>query len=242
MRKPFKQQHGSLSNYQQDQTKFITMSFFSGLIETFAPTLAFADNDAETVVDNSTRSTNESTPSSTTIEGKDENKEGDAKPNTPDAEVSKEKSQQDEPKGEPKPAQQDEKVEEKKEEEPKEEETKEEEPKEEESSEESSEETTEEAEEGGDDEDEDDEDEDEDEDEEEEGGDPLDTLREECAQHESIKPYVHHYQECVERVTKEQEEPDYEDKDYKEDCVEEFFHLQHHLNDCVAPRLFHKLK
>ncbi|CAM9011725.1 unnamed protein product [Wickerhamomyces anomalus] len=207
--------------------------FFSGLIETFAPTLAFADNDVS----------------------KDENKEGDAKPNTPDADLSKEKSQQDEPKGEPKPAQQDEKVEEKKEEEPKEEEEepkeeeetkeeepKEEEPKEEESSEESSEETTEESEEGGDDEDEDDEDEDEDEDEEEEGGDPLDTLREECAQHESIKPYVHHYQECVERVTKEQEEPDYEDKHYKEDCVEEFFHLQHHLNDCVAPRLFHKLK
>lgn len=128
----------------------------------------------------------------------------------------------------------------------------------EESSEESSGESTEESseeggddegekEEGGDDEeeeedeDEDDDDED-DEDEDEEGGDPLDKLRAECAEHEHIVPYVHHYQECVERVTKEQEEEGYEDKDYKEDCVEEFFHLQHHLNDCVAPRLFHKLK
>ncbi|KAH3685375.1 hypothetical protein WICPIJ_003660 [Wickerhamomyces pijperi] len=91
-------------------------------------------------------------------------------------------------------------------------------------------------------EEEDDEDE-EDEDEEEEGSaDPLDKLREECSNKAELKPYVHHYAECVERVTKEMEEEGYENKDYKEDCVEEFFHLQHHLNDCVAPRLFYKLK
>jgi ubiquinol-cytochrome c reductase subunit 6 len=81
-----------------------------------------------------------------------------------------------------------------------------------------------------------------DEDEEEEASDPLDTMREECAKTDAIKPYVHHFAECVERVTAEMEEEGYEDKHYKEDCVEEFFHLQHHLNDCVAPRLFHKLK
>ncbi|EMG49866.1 QCR6 Cytochrome b-c1 complex subunit 6 [Candida maltosa Xu316] len=88
-----------------------------------------------------------------------------------------------------------------------------------------------------DDDDEDDEDEDE-----EEGADPLDSLREECGKTSACKPFDHHFHECIERVTKEQEEPDYEHKHYKEDCVEEFFHLQHCINDCVAPRLFNKLK
>lgn len=90
-------------------------------------------------------------------------------------------------------------------------------------------------------EDEDDEDED-DEDEDEEGGDQMDTLRKVCAEDHHIEPYVHHYAECVERVTKAQEDPDYDQLDYKEDCVEEFFHLQHHINDCVVPRLMSKLK
>jgi ubiquinol-cytochrome c reductase subunit 6 len=88
------------------------------------------------------------------------------------------------------------------------------------------------------------EDEEEEEEEEEDEGttDPLDNLRAECANLPSIKPYLHHYEECVERVTKAQEDPDYASKEYKEDCVEEFFHLQHHINDCVQPRLFSKLK
>lgn len=97
------------------------------------------------------------------------------------------------------------------------------------------------AEEGDDDEDEDEDEDDEDEDE-EETVDPLDTLREECTNTETCKPHLHHFEECIERVTKEQEEEDYEHKPYKEDCVEEFFHLQHCVNDCVAPRLFNKLK
>lgn len=92
------------------------------------------------------------------------------------------------------------------------------------------------------DEEEEDDDEDEDDEDEEEGEDQFDALKKECAELPSIKPYVHHYEECVERVTKEQEEPGYEDKHYKEDCVEEFFHLQHALNDCAAPKLFFKLK
>lgn len=83
---------------------------------------------------------------------------------------------------------------------------------------------------------------DEDEDEEEGAGDPLDKMKAECANTDSIKPYVHHYHVCIERVTAEMEEEDYENKAYKEDCVEEFFHLEHHINDCVAPRLFTKLK
>ncbi|CCH46497.1 Cytochrome b-c1 complex subunit [Wickerhamomyces ciferrii] len=99
----------------------------------------------------------------------------------------------------------------------------------------------EEAEEEEEEEEEEDEDED-DEDEEEEAGDQLDKLRSECAETKDCHSYVHHYAECVERVTKEQEEEGYEDKDYKEDCVEEFFHLQHCVNDCTAPRLFYKLK
>lgn len=48
--------------------------------------------------------------------------------------------------------------------------------------------------------------------------------------------------ECAERVHKQQEQPGYEDLEYKEDCVEEFFHLQHYLDSCAAPRLFNKLK
>ncbi|QBM85409.1 Ubiquinol-cytochrome C reductase hinge protein [Metschnikowia aff. pulcherrima] len=67
-------------------------------------------------------------------------------------------------------------------------------------------------------------------------------MREECEKSESCHGYVHHFQECVERVQKEQEEEDYAHKAYKEDCVEEFFHLQHCINDCVAPKLFYKLK
>ena len=99
------------------------------------------------------------------------------------------------------------------------------------------------AEEGDDDEDEDeDEDEDDEDEDEEETVDPLETLREECTNTETCKPHLHHFEECIERVTKEQEEEDYEHKPYKEDCVEEFFHLQHCVNDCVAPRLFNKLK
>mmetsp|Transcript_8046 Transcript_8046/g.7990 ORF Transcript_8046/g.7990 Transcript_8046/m.7990 type:complete len:157 (-) Transcript_8046:278-748(-) len=100
------------------------------------------------------------------------------------------------------------------------------------------------AEEGDDeDEDEDEDEDDEDEDEEdEETVDPLDSLREECTNTQTCKPYLHHFEECIERVTKEQEEEGYEHKAYKEDCVEEFFHLQHCVNDCVSPRLFHKLK
>lgn len=97
--------------------------------------------------------------------------------------------------------------------------------------------------EGGDDDEEDEDEEDEeDEDEEEEGGDPLDSLREECANTEEGKELTHHFMECVERVHKAEEQPGYEDAEYKEDCVEEFFHLTHYVDSCVAPRLFSKLK
>lgn len=94
----------------------------------------------------------------------------------------------------------------------------------------------------GDDEDEDDDEDDEDDEDEEELVDPQVKLNEECAKTIACKPFEHHFHECIERVTKEMEEPDYAHKHYKEDCVEEFFHLQHCVNDCVAPKLFNKLK
>ncbi|KAK5087629.1 Cytochrome b-c1 complex subunit 6, mitochondrial [Exophiala xenobiotica] len=93
------------------------------------------------------------------------------------------------------------------------------------------------AEEGGDDEEEEEEDEEE---EEEEPEDPKPKLEEECAKSAGCIGYKHHYQECVERVTAQQEDESY--KGPKEDCVEEFFHLQHCATQCAAPKLFKMLK
>ncbi|CCK72740.1 ubiquinol--cytochrome-c reductase subunit 6 KNAG_0L01200 [Huiozyma naganishii CBS 8797] len=88
---------------------------------------------------------------------------------------------------------------------------------------------------------EEDEDED-DEDEEEEAGDQLDKIRAQCAETPEGEELKHHYLECAERVEKAKGEPGYEDLDYKEDCIEEFFHLQHYLDSCASPRLFSNLK
>ncbi|CAI4039313.1 hypothetical protein SMKI_07G2960 [Saccharomyces mikatae IFO 1815] len=94
-----------------------------------------------------------------------------------------------------------------------------------------------------DDDDDDDEDDDEDEDEEEEEvTDQLEDLREHFKNTEEGKALVHHYEECAERVKIQQQQPGYADLDHKEDCVEEFFHLQHYLDTATAPRLFDKLK
>jgi hypothetical protein len=41
----------------------------------------------------------------------------------------------------------------------------------------------------------------------------------ECARSAQCAPYKHHYEECVERVTSMNEDPEY--KGPKEDCVEE---------------------
>jgi len=72
--------------------------------------------------------------------------------------------------------------------------------------------------------------------------DQYDTLRAECQETEEGKHLLHHYMECAERVTKAQEDPNYADAEYKEDCVEEFFHLHHYINECAAPKLFDHLK
>ncbi|KAL1995725.1 hypothetical protein VTN49DRAFT_591 [Thermomyces lanuginosus] len=74
----------------------------------------------------------------------------------------------------------------------------------------------------------------------EEPEDPKPKLEEECANSSKCAPYKHHFDECVERVTRQQEDPDY--KGPKEDCVEEFFHLQHCASQCAAPKLWKVLK
>lgn len=94
-------------------------------------------------------------------------------------------------------------------------------------------------EEGGDDEGGDDEEEEEEE-EEEEPEDPKPKLEEECAKSAQCAPAKHHYEECAERVTRQHENPNH--KGPKEDCVEEFFHLQHCATQCAAPKLFRQLK
>lgn len=62
--------------------------------------------------------------------------------------------------------------------------------------------------------------EEEEEEEEEEAEDILPGLREKAAEG-PCHSFKHHFEECVERVTAAQQEPGYEDREYKEDCVEE---------------------
>ena len=90
-------------------------------------------------------------------------------------------------------------------------------------------------------EEEEEEEEDEDDDDEDEPEDPNPALREQAAEG-VCHSFKHHFEECVERVTAAQEEPDYAEREYKEDCVEEFFHLEHCINDQTAGSLFKLLK
>lgn len=93
----------------------------------------------------------------------------------------------------------------------------------------------------------------------------------ECANSSQCAPYKHHYDECVERVTRQEEDEDYNGP--KEDCVEEckstlimtvsttrsnlsavrseslhftnidlVFHLTHCATACAAPKLWRELK
>ncbi|KAL5615160.1 hypothetical protein BROUX41_005217 [Berkeleyomyces rouxiae] len=88
-----------------------------------------------------------------------------------------------------------------------------------------------------DEEEEEEEDEDEDE-EEEEVSDPMPAIVEACQNSAACHEPKHHYDECVARVTGQIEA----DGAAKEDCVEEFFHLAHCANECMAPKLWAKLK
>ncbi|KAL1965061.1 hypothetical protein VTN77DRAFT_6121 [Rasamsonia byssochlamydoides] len=100
--------------------------------------------------------------------------------------------------------------------------------------------TSEEAESEGGDSEEPEQEEEEEQPEEEEAEDPKPKLEEECINSAQCAPVKHHFDECVERVTRQQEDPDY--KGPKEDCVEEFFHLQHCATQCAAPKLWKILK
>ncbi|CCE62598.1 hypothetical protein TPHA_0C04470 [Tetrapisispora phaffii CBS 4417] len=92
------------------------------------------------------------------------------------------------------------------------------------------------------DEDEEEEDEDEDEEDEDEASDQMEALRKAALETPEGQELHKHYLDCVARVEKAKESPDYDSLDYKEDCVEEFFHLQHYSDSQIAPRLFSKLK
>ncbi|DAA74045.1 TPA_exp: Uncharacterized protein A8136_3827 [Trichophyton benhamiae CBS 112371] len=80
----------------------------------------------------------------------------------------------------------------------------------------------------------------EEEEEEEEPEDIMPKLVEECSNSKACAPAKHHFDDCVERVTRNSEDPEF--KGPHEDCVEEFFHLQHCATQCAAPKLWRELK
>ncbi|KAK1767674.1 ubiquinol-cytochrome C reductase hinge protein-domain-containing protein [Phialemonium atrogriseum] len=81
------------------------------------------------------------------------------------------------------------------------------------------------------------EEEEEEEEDEDEIVDPKEKLEEECKESKQCAPSKHHFDECVERVTKGSD-----DGEAGEDCVEEFFHLAHCASACAAPKLWSVLK
>ncbi|KAK6358622.1 ubiquinol--cytochrome-c reductase subunit 6 [Orbilia blumenaviensis] len=82
----------------------------------------------------------------------------------------------------------------------------------------------------------------EEEEEEEEPEDIMPKLQEECQSSKKCAPYKHHYDECAERVQKWDDTPEEDRTEKRESCVEEYFHLMHCTGDCVAPKLWAKLK
>ncbi|KAK5987884.1 Complex III subunit 6 [Cladobotryum mycophilum] len=82
------------------------------------------------------------------------------------------------------------------------------------------------------------EEEEEEEEEEDEIVDPKVIFEKECEKSAQCSPVKHHFDECVERVHKQESE----EGEAKEDCVEEFFHLAHCATACAAPKLWAKLK
>jgi len=69
----------------------------------------------------------------------------------------------------------------------------------------------------------------------EEPEDVLPALREGCTQSAACAGFDKHFQHCTEKVTSGQ--------GYKgEDCIEELFHLMHCVDNCIAPKVFSKLR
>ncbi|MBW0503675.1 hypothetical protein O181_043390 [Austropuccinia psidii MF-1] len=69
--------------------------------------------------------------------------------------------------------------------------------------------------------------------EEEDPEDPAPAIREECTESKCSK-YKHHFDHCQEKVQSGKGEKG-------EDCVEEFFHLMHCVDECATPKLASKL-
>ncbi|KAF3934827.1 hypothetical protein ABW19_dt0200813 [Dactylella cylindrospora] len=82
----------------------------------------------------------------------------------------------------------------------------------------------------------------EEEEEEDEPEDILPKLQEDCQNAKQCASYKHHYDECAERVQKWDDASEEEKEGPRENCVEEYFHLMHCVGDCVAPKLWAKLK
>ncbi|KAJ1912048.1 ubiquinol--cytochrome-c reductase subunit 6 [Tieghemiomyces parasiticus] len=66
----------------------------------------------------------------------------------------------------------------------------------------------------------------------EEVEDTMPVIQEACSETASCKPLKKHLEECTARV----------ENGSHENCVEEFFHLQHCVDDCAAPKIFATLK
>ncbi|ETW80143.1 hypothetical protein HETIRDRAFT_410575 [Heterobasidion irregulare TC 32-1] len=71
--------------------------------------------------------------------------------------------------------------------------------------------------------------------EEEEPEDIHPHLREECQESAKCKPLTQHFLHCQEKVQAGEGFP-------HEDCVEEIFHMMHCTDNCLAPKLFSKLR
>ncbi|GAA5961393.1 hypothetical protein JCM8115_003430 [Rhodotorula mucilaginosa] len=77
---------------------------------------------------------------------------------------------------------------------------------------------------------------DDEEEEEEEVPDQGEQIREACGQTKACKTFLHHLEECGERLA--------EGKTIvqNETCVEELFHYMHCVDECAAPKIFAALK
>ncbi|GAA5869635.1 hypothetical protein JCM3774_005499 [Rhodotorula dairenensis] len=77
---------------------------------------------------------------------------------------------------------------------------------------------------------------DDEEEEEEEVPDQGEQIREACGQTKACKTFMHHLEECGERLA--------EGKTIvpNETCVEELFHYMHCVDECAAPKIFAALK
>ncbi|KAJ1981537.1 hypothetical protein H4R33_005228 [Dimargaris cristalligena] len=62
--------------------------------------------------------------------------------------------------------------------------------------------------------------------------DAMPVIQEACSDTKACQPMKKHLEECTARV----------ENGSDENCVEEFFHLQHCVDDCAAPKIFAALK